>query len=111
MDRAHIAIVMSVALVSCAHLMPGDGAFGVTGTLSSSAGECELLLRDERGVEIPVSRRKIQGPFRIDYTVAPYAKEYQVAVACSNRSRNVATIKYGTDVKPGQWVSLGDIAI
>jgi hypothetical protein len=101
----------ALALGGCMGFLPGDGAFGVTGSLPASAESCELLLLTEQGAEVPFTRRRIQRQFREDFTVAPNARVYQVGVQCGNTMTKIATVRYGTEVAGGQWVSLGEIAL
>ena len=90
---------------------PGDGAFSVHGSLPPSAGGCELLLLSDNGTEVPHTRRHVRGRFQEDFTVAPTARVYQVGVLCGGRMSKVATVRYGTEVRAGQRVSLGEIAL
>jgi hypothetical protein len=89
----------------------GDGVFGVTGILSPTARSCEMLLLSEKGTEVPFTRKRVQGSFRLDFVVNPYARVYDVALDCDGRIQKVRTVRYGTEVEPGQWVSLGEIAL
>jgi hypothetical protein len=89
----------------------GDGMFAVSGTLSASSRSCEVLLLSEQNEEVPFTRRKVQGQFRADFTVSPVARMYQVAVQCDSAMKTITTVKYGTEVKPGQEVALGAIAL
>src|SRR5688572_5975668 len=98
-------------LGGCSYFLVGDGMFAVNGTLSASARPCEVLLLSEQNEEIPFSRRKVQGQFRADFTVAPAARVYRVAVQCDNTMKTLTTVRYGTEVKPGQEVALGAIAL
>ena len=90
---------------------PGDGAFSVVGTLPASAGSCELLLLSDGGTEVPYTRRRVRGQFHEDFSVAPSAKVYQVGVLCGGTMSKIATIRYGTEVRAGQRVPLGEIAL
>jgi len=107
--RFSVPLVL-LALGGCDWLVVGDGAFGITGTLPASVEKCEVALLSERGAEVPFSRRQARRELREDFTIAPHAAVYQVAVLCGGTVRKIATIRYGTEVKPGQRVPLGEIA-
>lgn len=77
----HAITAATLALGGCLTAV-GDGAFGVTGTLPANAGPCELFLLSEHGAEVPSTRRRVQGEFREDFTVAPSPRVYQVRVLC-----------------------------
>jgi hypothetical protein len=104
------AAIATIALAGCI-AFPRDGAFSVVGSLPANAGRCELLLMSDGGTEVPYTRRRIQGQFQEGFSVAPSAKVYQVGVLCGGTMSKVATIRYGTEVRAGQRVSLGEIAL
>lgn len=105
----YVAILLMMA--GCTYLTVGDGAFGITGSLPPKAQSCELALFTEDGAELQFRRRKIRGEFREDFVVAPYARAYRATVFCDGTARKSMTVRYGTDVKSGQYVSLGEIAL
>lgn len=103
--------IASALLIGCSYFVVGDGMFVVNGTLLPTAQPCEVLLLSEKDEEIPFTRRKVQGQFEVDFVVAPRSRLYQVALLCAGATKKVATVRYGTEVKPGQRVSLGEIAL
>jgi len=98
-------------LYGCSYFVVGDGMFAVNGTLVPTSGPCEVLLLSEQNEEIPFTRRKVQGQFRADFVVDPRSRVYRVAVQCDKAMKTLTTVRYGTDVKPGQEVALGAIAL
>jgi hypothetical protein len=65
----------------------------------------------EQGAEVPFTRRRIQRQFREDFVVAPSARVYEVGLLCGDKMTKIATIRYGTEIAAGQWVSLGEVAL
>jgi hypothetical protein len=85
--------------------------FVVNGALPPTTQSCEVFLLSEKDEEVPFTRRKVQGQFEADFVVAPSARVYQVTLLCGGPMKKVATVRYGTEVKPGQRMSLGEIAL
>jgi hypothetical protein len=112
MSSFRLTTSIAITLLSgCQYFVVGDGMFVVNGTLLPTARPCEVLLLSEKDEEIPFTRRKVQGQFEADFVVAPSARLYRVALLCGGPMKKVATVRYGTEVKPGQRVSLGEIAL
>ena len=99
------------AQAGCAHLMPGDGGFRVAWSLPASVGTCDLMLLREPGQEMPLDRRKVSGRFESSFVVAPYPADYRIGLRCAGTNRVVATVRYGREIKPGQVVDVGEIAL
>jgi hypothetical protein len=109
--RTTLQIAILVTLTGCTHLLSfGDGAFSVNGSLLPTAQNCEVALFTEDGTELSFTRRKIHGEFKADFTVASLAGTYRALVFCEGITRKSMTIRYGSEVKPGQRVSFGEIA-
>jgi hypothetical protein len=111
MSSVRPALIAVGLLGGCSYFTVGDGMFAVNGTLPASPRSCEVLLLSDRNEEVPFTRRKVQGQFRADFTVAPTARVYRVAIECDSTMRTITTVRYGTEVKPGQEVALGAIAL
>jgi hypothetical protein len=93
-------------------VIAGDGAFRVTGEVLGNAENCEIDLLSDTGAPLPYMRKAIVKPtFSETFVVSPCTSTYQVVVSCHGVLKKAATIRYGSDVKPGEEVSLGKIAL
>jgi hypothetical protein len=99
-----------LALNGCVFLTFGDGAFRISGSITPAAQSCEVALFTESGTEMQFTRRKVRGEFHDDFTVAPSSSTYIVSVFCDGILRKSMTVRYGSETKAGQLVSLGEIA-
>lgn len=109
-------MALTVALAGCLDFMPiipvaADGGFSVVGRLVPEAGVCDLLLARASGTEPPLSTSRVSGDFREGFVVSPYAGDYRVSVVCGGVVRKSAVVRYGAEVKPGESVHLGTIAL
>lgn len=112
MDNSRVgAPILALAISGCIVPIAADGGFTVVGTLVPEAGICDLVLARASGTEPPLSMSRVSGAFREGFVVSPYAGDYRVSVVCGGVVRKSATVRHGAEVKPGESVHLGTIAL
>jgi hypothetical protein len=110
--RAATVLALVIAIQpGCAYLMPGDGGFRIAGSLLDAVGTCDLMLLRESGQDTPLEQRKVSGRFESSFVVAPYPADYRIGLHCAGINRVVTTVRYGREIRPGQLVELGEIAL
>ena len=105
---ASLATTLSIA--GCIIPIAADGYFAVVGAVPASTA-CELVLSRASEPANTLQSQRVSGAFRGGFVVTPYSVDYRLAVVCHGVERSVTTVRYGAEVKPGQTVELGIIAL
>jgi hypothetical protein len=106
------AAFLAVCLAACSGLAVGDGMFFVTGEFPGAPVNCLIYLQSESGVIVRHSQRQIaEQKFSEDFVVSPRPEAYEVVISCNQDIRKRLIVRYGTAVKPGKGVHLGEIAL
>jgi hypothetical protein len=109
--RPITAFTFAFAVSGCVYFMPADGGFQVAGTISPPTASCSVVLAREATPDTKIEATKVAGTFKESFVVAPYPVDYRVSVVCNDKVHRAATVRYGREVKPGQTVQLGTVAL
>lgn len=106
-----LSIMASVILSGRFFPVAGDGAFSVKGQVPTDNGmDCEVRLADA-GVRRILEKRKIKSAFSVTFVVASSAATYVVQEVCNGVVRQAVQVEYGSDVGPGDSVTLSNITM
>ena len=118
MSKRFLLVLMaaiSFSLYSCYLFGPADGAFRVSGTIVSEAGNplnnCSLELQDKNGVPTLNGALPTKSEIEHLFVVAPYQADYWLLLSCPDYETRKIAVSYGKTVSPAKPLDLGRIEI
>lgn len=88
-------------------MLPGDGAFRVTGFISNQK-TCEIVLFNVKGEELTKSE-KVSGSFTTTFIIGGCHKEYILKCICDEQLLKKVNITYGKEAVYTPPYNLGNI--
>lgn len=103
----YLIVIICLFLFEGCCILPGDGAFRVTGAISNQK-TCEIVLCKNNGEEI-IRSEEISGNFTTTLIVGGCRKEYVLKCICDEELLKEVQITYGKDAVYYPPYNIGNI--